>query len=151
MGDYWQNMDVGLLFRIVYFDSYHESIYGTDVGNCNIIPQSNSTRIINIDAMQGMIRMDGAADYINLTPTWIECFLHFVTCYFFYDVQFISIKSMKTTSMETFNTGVLDKKILNDSIRVYDHSSIWYQILQLTHLPLVPHICISELGHHWFR
>ena len=21
----------------------------------------------------------------------------------------------------------------------------------LTHLPLVPHICVSELGHHWFR
>ena len=21
----------------------------------------------------------------------------------------------------------------------------------LTHLPLVPHICVGELGHHWFR
>ena len=21
----------------------------------------------------------------------------------------------------------------------------------LIHLPLMPHICISELGHHWFR
>ena len=21
----------------------------------------------------------------------------------------------------------------------------------LTHLPLVPHICVSELGQHWFR
>ena len=21
----------------------------------------------------------------------------------------------------------------------------------LTHLPLVPHICVNELGHHWFR
>ena len=21
----------------------------------------------------------------------------------------------------------------------------------LTHLPLVPHICVSEMGHHWFR
>ena len=22
---------------------------------------------------------------------------------------------------------------------------------QLTHLSLVPHICVSELGQHWFR
>ena len=25
------------------------------------------------------------------------------------------------------------------------------QLLQLTHLPLVPHICVDEIGHHWFK
>ena len=26
-----------------------------------------------------------------------------------------------------------------------------YEKISLTPLPLVPHICISELGKHWFR
>ena len=25
----------------------------------------------------------------------------------------------------------------------------WFE--SLTHLPLVPHICVNDLGHHWFR
>ena len=25
------------------------------------------------------------------------------------------------------------------------------ELTSLTHLPVVPHICVSELGHHWFR
>ena len=28
---------------------------------------------------------------------------------------------------------------------------IYLQHTCLTHLPLVPHICINKLGHHWFR
>ena len=32
---------------------------------------------------------------------------------------------------------------------LYNHSNM---ILTLsTHLPLVPHMCVSELGKHWFR
>ena len=26
-----------------------------------------------------------------------------------------------------------------------------YVILYLNHLPWVPHICVTQLGHHWFR
>ena len=42
----------------------------------------------------------------------------------------------------------------------YKQISQWWQCLchmvslglsELTHLPLVLHICVSELGHHWFR
>ena len=30
-------------------------------------------------------------------------------------------------------------------------NSTWLGLMLLTHLPLVPHICVSESGQHWFR
>ena len=56
--------------------------------------------------------------------------------------------------------------IFNDSKSIMRHISLWKMHLKipsskwrpfclgfnlLTHLPLVPHICVSELGHNWFR
>ena len=33
----------------------------------------------------------------------------------------------------------------------FDHWHIYESLNELTHLPLVPHICVSESGQHWFR
>ena len=38
---------------------------------------------------------------------------------------------------------------VNDNISI-NISVRWRQFV-LTHFPLVPHICVSELGQHWFR
>ena len=37
------------------------------------------------------------------------------------------------------------------SLALFHKTNLWYHINYLTHLHLVPHICVSELYQHWFR
>ena len=51
---------------------------------------------------------------------------------------------------------MLDKHMAIMRSRCVINCLQWQKIIRecicvLTHLPLVPHICVSELGHHWFR
>ena len=39
----------------------------------------------------------------------------------------------------------------NNDDKVDSMANLSFQCLGLTHLALVTHICVSELGHHWFR
>ena len=43
----------------------------------------------------------------------------------------------------THDTGIL----------TYTYDKISHRVVYetLTHLPLIPHICVSESGHHWFK
>ena len=39
----------------------------------------------------------------------------------------------------------------NPSFQMCSFSDRYNELFQLTHHPLVPHICINETGQHWFR
>ena len=39
----------------------------------------------------------------------------------------------------------------NSKLSFFQHQYLVKGYILLTHLPLVPHICVSESGQHWFR
>ena len=39
----------------------------------------------------------------------------------------------------------------SESLLTKIHAAIWHHYSELTHLPLVPYICVNESGQHWFR
>ena len=49
-------------------------------------------------------------------------------------------------NLQTFVKAVTVNKALIAQIREYPPHEMF-----ITHLPLVPHICVSELGPHWLR
>ena len=71
-------------------------------------------------------------------------------------VKFYNIRSAKDT-LHRYHRRV---KCVHIYIQMPAYGDQWmasycaqqkYKSRALTHLPLVPHICVSELGQHWFR
>ena len=72
----------------------------------------------------------------NSTPSyWITVQLPFVLCHWGHLVT---------------ADNNLKRNFANKNISIFRaHLFLFYTVL--THLPLLPHICISELGQYWFR
>ena len=85
---------------------------------------------------------------------WIE-----ITKFIAFSVNYAAIilKYAAEKARDYNNISLVFPKFIGDGKRVYDikicndrNQSIDF-LDQLTHLPLVPHICVSESGQHWFK
>ena len=70
--------------------------------------------------------------------TWWSIWQWQATWHMYTQSQYIHLKS-------------LSKPVSDWKIEIKDANIIHIIVWPLTHLPLVPHICFSESGQHWFR
>ena len=53
--------------------------------------------------------------------------------------------------VESFSQDLLRQNMPIHFALIRETIEAFWTCLHLTHLPLVPHMCVSELGQHWFR
>ena len=73
---------------------------------------------------------------------WYQ-FIHICILIMIYSIHFYVCKCWRYFKVIFFQAIVL--------IHVFSTWPTWSTATWLTHLPLVPHICVTELGQHWFR